>query len=237
MTTLFPTITQICEHTDRILWDAYDRSTGNHRQNRRGYLEFPQRCGVALRVSEQEARFAFVESICQKKFRYSVEVPTQKCYRFSGKSGKKQAAQTDLQVHEWGEDGVCNVEFKATRISPRANCKTKKPIYKDVEKLLREPVRGLWFHLFESVNRATIPNLLCVIAEQIRKVKVKYTDIDALGLTIHICVLRERFSLQKDVPLCLNYTDLIKHFGVEYRVSKGMLTEIHNLNGWCLTRE
>ena len=236
MKTLSQTITKVGKNADRIMWDAYDRSQGNHSQSRRGYLEFCRKRDGTLRVSEQEARFAFVESLCQENLSYSIEVPTTKIYNFSGESGEKLSAQTDLQVLDGGRHKVCNIEFKAHGITPRASCDTKKPIYKDVEKLLREPIWGLWFHLLKGVNKSTIPNLLCVIAEQIRKVKMKHSDIVAPGLTIHVCVLREKFSLQKDVPLSLKDADLLKHLGVEYRVSKEVLAEVRNPNGWCLTK-
>ena len=235
MKTLSQKVSKVCMLTDRIMWDAYDRSKESYPRRGTGCIEFSQKRDKALRVSEQEARFAFVESLCQENLRYSVEVPTTKRYRFSGESGNEKSAQTDLQVREWSKNRVYNVEFKSKGITPAASCKTKKPFYKDVEKLMREPRWGLWFHLFKGVDRSTIPHLLCVIAEQITRVKEVYTDIDAPGLTIHICVLRENFSLQKDVPLCLNDADLLEHLHVEYRVSNERLTRDRNLNGWCLT--
>lgn len=237
MQTLSQTITKVSMKADRIMWSAYDRSEGNHFQSRRGYLEFSRKRDGTLRVSEQEARFAFVESLCQENLSYSIEVPTTKIYNFSGESGEKLSAQTDLQVLEGRSNEICNIEFKANGITPKASCDTKKPIYKDIEKLLREPEWGLWFHLFKGVHRSTIPNFLSVIAEQIRKVKTKHSDIVAPGLTIHVCVLREKFSLQKDVPLCLNDAELAAHIHVEYRVSKNRLTKDRNLNGWCLIEE
>ena len=232
MKTFSQKVSKVCMLTDRILWDAYDRSKECHPRSGPGSLEFTRRRDKSIRVSEQEARFAFVESLCQENLRYSVEDPTTKLYRFSGETGNAQSAQTDLQVREWSRNNVCNVEFKSGGITPKAN--NKERIYKDVEKLLREPRCGLWFHLFEGVKRATIPNFLCVITEQVARVKEAYTDIDAPGLTIHICVLREKFSLQKNVPLCFKDADLAEHLRVEYRVSNKRLTKDRNLNGWCL---
>jgi len=227
-------VSKVCTLTDRIMWDAYAPSKESHSQSVTSCIEFSRKRDRAIRVSEQEARFAFVESLCRENLRYSVEVPTTKIYRFSGKSGDKQSAQTDLQVRDWNENGVCNVEFKSTGFTPDASHERKQKIYKDIEKLLREPWWGLWFHLLESVNRSTIPNLLCVIAEQIAKVKAVHTDLGAPGLTIHICVLREKFSLQKYVPLCLEDADLADHLHVEYRVSNNRLTKDRKLNGWSL---
>ena len=45
--------------------------------------------------------------------------------------------------------------------------RNKEKIYKDVQKLLREPVWGLWFHLLESADSKTIPSFLEVIREGI----------------------------------------------------------------------
>ena len=234
MKTFAQKVSRIRTLTDKITWDAYDRATEMNARKDIGYLEFSRRRDGDLRVSEQEARFAFVESLCQEGLGYSIEVPTMKRYRFEGESGNTQSAQTDLQIRDRRSNEICNVEFKSKGITLGASWDTKKPIYKDVEKLMREPTWGLWFHLLKGVNRSTIPNLLCVIAEQIAKVREAHMDLEAPGLTIHICVLREKFSLCKDVPLSLTDADIAKHLFVEYRVSNGKLTNRRILNGWCL---
>ena len=105
-----------------------------------GRLVFPQYRDKRLRVSEQEARFAFIEALCQGPLRYSVEAPTSKLYSFSGKTPR--SGQTDLQVHGVSEIGICNVEFKASA--------QKKGVYKDVQKLLREPVWGSGFIFWKA---------------------------------------------------------------------------------------
>ena len=113
-------IASACRRTDSLLWNAYARSK---RQPGEGRLVFPRyrtrdekkdQCiseQGALRVSEQEARFAFVEALSQSPFSYSVETPTSKGYSFSGM--KKLSAQTDLTVRDAsGRCRICNVEFK-----------------------------------------------------------------------------------------------------------------------------
>ena len=79
MKTLRPDISETCRRPDIGLWDAYVRSQreSEARGSGVGRLVFPRYRGEALRVSEQEARFAFVEALCQGPLRYSVEVPTQ----------------------------------------------------------------------------------------------------------------------------------------------------------------
>lgn len=208
-------ISEVCERTDRLLWDAYARSADNQLGgNRMGCLVFPRKRDNSLRVSEQEARFAFVETLLsQKSLRYSVEAPTSKTYSFTGK--KPISAQTDLQVHDLADVGVCNVEFKKGGISSSNNSEIHS-IYKDLEKLLREPFWGLWFHLIEGTDNSTIKHLTEVIAQQISKVQLKRNDVGAPGLTLHICLLRPGFSLQKMCRFILTMTSWSTIYDLAY---------------------
>ena len=244
-------ISSQCRRTDRLLWEAYARSECGSADTDRCRLLFPryrekeegekeQGGKRDLRVSEQGARFAFVEALCTAgQFRYSVETPTDKTYQFTGET-KEISAQTDLTVYDLQTRcRRCNVEFKAGGISPSAQERNKQKIYKDVEKLMRERVWGLWFHLLESAGSKTIPYFLEVIREGIRKVRDgKYKDdIQAEGLTIHVCVLKHGLSLQKDIPLSIIGDDskLEEHLYVALEVSKGEL-RVHRPNGWKLNQ-
>ena len=236
MKTLPSDISHACRHTDIILWDAYERSNGSQPGVfGEGRLVFPRyRDKDDLRVSEQEARFAFVEALCKGPFRYSVETPTSKCYQFTGETSL--SAQTDLAVHDaCGRCRICNVEFKAKGVSPSA--KDNFPIYKDMQKLLREPVWGLWFHLLESTDNSTINKILKVMTEKIRKVQCKFRDVEAPGLTLHLCVLRHGFSLQKDVPFPINDVQLTKDLCICLHVSQSELEKVQDQNGWKLHRK
>ncbi len=57
---------------------GYELSCDNQSENPAdGHLVFPSyRSKKGLRVSEQEARFAFVEALCREPLRYSIETPT-----------------------------------------------------------------------------------------------------------------------------------------------------------------
>ena len=239
MKTLHSDISSACRSADRFLWDAYARSDEKSQPGAlgEGRLVFPRyREKEDLRISEQEARFAFVEALCQGPFRYSVETPTDKLYKFTGKT--PISAQTDLAVHDAsGRSRICNIEFKEGGISPSMSDKGQDnfPIYKDIQKLLREPVWGLWFHLLESVNNSTICNFLSVIGQKVDKVKSDFGKcLDTPGLTLHVCVLRHGFSLQKDVPLSVSDDELKRHLCVDLSVDSKKLTKVENLNGWEL---
>ena len=155
-TTVPAGISSLCRRTDRLLWEAYGRSESRCVKTDRCRLLFPRyrekEDGTKgdLRVSEQGARFACVEALCTGgQFRYSVETPTDKLYQFTGET-RKISAQTDLTVYDRDTRGLCNVEVQGGR--NQCASKSKDSIFKDVEKLLREPVWGLWFHLLESAG-------------------------------------------------------------------------------------
>ena len=230
MKTLHSDISEVCKRADIGLWDAYARSVGSQPfGSGAGRLVFPQYRDKGLRVSEQEARFAFIEALSQGPLRYSVEAPTSKLYSFSGK--KSRSAQTDLQMHSVCERGICNIEFKASA--------QKKQVYEDIQKLRREPLWGLWFHLLDGINKCTISKFLSVMAEQIDRVQNDFGgDIESPVLTLHVCVLRHGFSIQQDVPFppsgAINVAELNKRLHVDLHVSRYELKEVRDLNGWTL---
>jgi len=228
-----------CSRADAGLWEAFTRShNGNASGASAGKLVFPDYRGGSLRVSEQEARFAFVEALCSGPLLYSVEAPTSKQYQFTGKSAL--SAQTDLAIFDNAKDRICNVEFKAKGVSPSA--KKHFPIYKDLQKLLREPLWGLWFHLLEAVNNSTINDLLTVMADEMEKVRVEFgKDVEAPGLMIHVCVLQHGFSIQRDVVLkggaIPKVEELRRLLQVDLKVSRSELLAVGNTNGWDLNTQ
>ena len=237
-TTVPAGISSLCRRTDRLLWEAYKRSESQPVETDRCRLLFPRyrekKDGTKgdLRVSEQGARFALVEALCTGgQFRYSVETPTDKLYQFTGEH--EESAQTDLTLYDLKRCRRCNVEFKAGGRSSRSNVFS---IHKDVQKLLREPVWGLWFHLLESTDNSTIPNFLEVIRDGIRQVRSgKYKkDISSQGLTVHVCVLKHGFSVHKDLPLTLDDAELCRQLKVDLEVSREKLLKVKRLNGWRL---
>jgi hypothetical protein len=237
-TTLYTDIIEACKRTDIGLWDAYARSGGGQAIGSGvGRLVFPRYRAKGLRVSEQEARFAFVEALSQGHLRYSVEAPTSKLYSFSGKT--PLSAQTDLQLYGESETGICNVEFKAKGVSSSAQDNFS--IYKDVQKLLREPLWGLLFHLLEGIDNSTIGKFLDVMVRQFAKVQSDFeSDVETPGLSLHICVLRHRFSIHKALPFSpggvIDISELGRQLSVDLHVSRSELREALYLNGWNLHR-
>ena len=116
-------------------------------------LLFPRYRKGEARISEQEARFCFA-AVAERgtEYRYSVETPTLETYSFTD-GGGRISAQTDLTL--WDLDGKnkeFNIEFKAKNPGDKS-------IDKDIEKLLKEKIDGVWFHLFENADSGTFPRL------------------------------------------------------------------------------
>jgi len=114
------------------LWNMVKHGQQPHGLSPR--LIIPAYRGGVHRISEQEARFAFVEALTGTSFYYSVETPTSETYCFTGANGNSRSAQTDLTLYGLVGDGLnelANVEFKCgTPVLPA--------IEKDIEKLIQE---------------------------------------------------------------------------------------------------
>jgi hypothetical protein len=228
-------IADLCEETDHILWNAYSNEETSHlifphyrlSEEDLGQSDMSNSEGK-IRVSEQEARFAFVKAICQGTLKYSIEVPTKKTYKFTtfNSDGKGRSAQTDLALLNCGRERICNIEFKSKGITDKS---TNEKIGKDIQKLLREKPYGLWFHILESSDNSTLSNLIKVISDCINDVRSNFTDIDSPGLSVHICVIKHAFSIHCDL------TEFhINNF--DYEVSRSLLKSGDNANGWRVYR-
>ena len=234
----FESIQSICWSTDDRLWDAYDRTIFDDRRApalcRLVFPRYSEQRGGQLRVSEQEARFAFAASLADGPFEYSVETPTQEGYQQTG--SKPLSAQTDLTLYEPGGGPLLNVEFKSKGASAAA--KSSFRIRKDVEKLLRESPPGLWFHLFERVDSTSIAKLLTVVAcELASELGQLAPDGSKKVLLFHICVLAQGFSIHKHVHLQSGVSSVVsisEHLLLKYRVSRDELLDVPDENGWLL---
>ena len=97
-----------------------------------------------IRVSEQESKVIAGIWLRRHHKPFSIETPTNEPYSFRGARG--QSALTDVTVYE--RDGVTrllNIELKAHQPEEES-------FRKDLEKLLREEVEGMWFHTLETAD-------------------------------------------------------------------------------------
>ena len=225
----------LCKKTDSMLWGSFDSATNMTCPNTEiSHLVFPANSaesGNVIRVSEQEARFAFVEAIVSSDYAYSAETPTSKLYLFSGES--ETSAQTDLSLYDNNITSILGIEFKSQGFSLERD--DRSGITKDIQKLLREPCDGLWFHVLGSTNNSTITNLFEVFKSDLLDMYKEYKDdIDDKVIIFHICVLKQGFSVYKMFEVnerSFTSSNLENFFKFDYCVSKGKEKTVNN-NGW-----
>ena len=162
-------IDAIIKETFIVLKDVYDHQKegyDNRPSGLRSRLIFPQYGDGETRLSEQELRFVFVETLnkycTDLNWFYSVETPTKYKYKFSDNGSKiapkldndsGQSAMVDLAIHDANLNRLALIEFKA--LNPDASC-----FAKDFVKLENEPDVLTYFLMFvKSHNKGTIDSL------------------------------------------------------------------------------
>jgi len=229
-------IERICQETDDRLWSAYLRSTGDNSDTlydpRLIFPVYSGRKDGTIRVSEQEARFVFTESLTTTPYYFSIETPTRQGYQLTGK--RKMSAQTDLTLYARNRQPVLNVEFKAKGFS--ASARNLSTIKKDLQKLLREPIAGMWFHILQSVDNSTLPKLFGAITKSLCETIEEFQrDIKKTQLIFHFCILKHHFSLHKHIVITSGNNlldELNGQFDFSYTVNRSSLIDVHNDNGW-----
>jgi hypothetical protein len=225
-------IERLAARTDGFLWSAAE-VTSNALPSSGKRLIFPVLHSGRLRVSEQEARFYFVQALEESPFVYSIESPTEKLYRQKGNAPSKAAFDTTVKDVE----GRCvvNCEFKCGGIS--VNRLNRMSVAKDLEKLLRDPGDGLWFHLLKAVNNSTLSYVLMIIGEELGRLRDEYrSEIQSKTLVMHICILRPRFSIHRAVALHpdLSHSELMEGFKCSYAVTRRELRNCSANHGWSV---
>ncbi|MCX8118377.1 MAG: hypothetical protein N3G78_10635 [Desulfobacterota bacterium] len=231
-TSLFKNLEKLAKQTDLLLWNAYDSAVRKTYNKVKSRLVFPTFANGKIRVSEQEARFFFIRALEDSPFLYSVETPTLRRYHQSGKSSSR--ASFDVTIRDYKTNSLLNCEFKFGGISPRR--KSSKSVAKDLEKLLRDPGDGLWFHLLEAVDNSTLLNVLTIIARDIKALLSRYpNEIDPKSLVFHISVLRQHFSIHKEVvlnPKADMEASLERQLNFTYKVTRNAILSVQGKNEW-----
>ena len=143
-------------------------------------LIFPRYRSGKIRVSEQEARFAFANEVeNQDKYLYAIEVPTSKRYSGFSKdpavhessSNEGRSGSIDLSLYNSNNGKpFINIEFKSGQ--PR-----QASITKDILKLAYEPHKyGIFFHILEHSNGGTVDSLLKKINISFHTLKEKLSQ-------------------------------------------------------------
>jgi len=206
-----------------------------------------------IRVSEQEARFAFCQVFEQERhgLYYSIETPTENKYSFSNNSGELivgsgQSAQSDMSIFSLTNSGfnqIINVEFKAKNVEIAH-------IKKDFLKLLAEQQDGLFFHLIESVNSGTLTTgysndktkdqkgiltKYFISMDELKSNKKNEIINESWFLFFSICILSPEKYLITKVFKKSDFKNIKDFFDLQYSVSKGIIDfkdELKKSNPW-----
>lgn len=132
-------------------------------------LIFPTYRNKEVRVSEQEARFAFANEISKNDIEglyYSIEVPTKKRYKdfktkpkvFESDSKEGRSGSIDLSLYDKEsiikQKPIVNIEFKAGQPEQAS-------ITKDILKLAFEQHKfGVFFHVLKHSDGGTLGSLI-----------------------------------------------------------------------------
>jgi len=240
----------LCRRTDEVLWNSYRFALGVPDAPWPRVM-FPLK-GHERRVSEQEARFAFVAALLAdadaEPWAFAAEVPTRLSYRFAqrGSGVKAQRALTDLALYRHAHDEpALAVEFKSGGRSGKSEM--DESIRKDVAKVLAEQPDALWFHVVRSVNNATLQGLLRTLDAAISRLSnpFKLSAYLAPGKTVeprsktiafHICVLNP--DMTASIHRVLDYVPgkpKGDFFTIETTATRTSL-EIADGQGWSVYR-
>jgi len=178
MTRELDVIDELCLPLAVRLWAMYANDESGPR------LILPSKRDASLRVSEQESKILLCEVLEDSPWYYSIEAPTSQTYRQSG--SRDLSARTDLAVYSSraANDRVLNVELKAH--SPNVES-----FRKDLEKLARERVEGLWFHTLLDVNSQTMPTMFAKVKNAFSLIG-EHTVAGDHQITFAFCVLKRR---------------------------------------------
>jgi len=181
-------VIELCEECSKILYRSFNCKI-------KSLLFFPKKNNNSVRVSEQEARFAFVEALFKKNYgyKYCIETPTKKAYKFSdGKPRQDDAGQSaliDLSLSKNKE--LIHIEFKEG--NPREDAITK-----DIVKLCHEDVeKAVWFHLLKNSDLGTLRSIFDKFISAFHHIdKFKKKEI-----YFHIYILEKELSFSKKLNL------------------------------------
>ena len=189
------------------------------------HLIFPQKRQGEVRVSEQESKILFCGWLNNSRLLHSVETPTLEtyCQQPQRPEGNKAlSARTDLTLWDTFNGELqpwVNIELKAH------NCELES-IRKDLEKLLRENVDGIWFHTLEKANSTTFRSLFSKFAAAFHKVKTHYATSNRDYL-FAFCVLNPNFLVSR----MISFNGNPDHNGHEIESAFGDLVR-PRLTGW-----
>lgn len=177
-TSLADELTQIVVSLARHLWSVHRDDPAGPR------LLMPSKRDNSIRISEQESKILFCQLLEATHWFYSVETPTAKTYVQSGR--KPRSAWNDISLYE-----NRNTQSRIVNIELKAHNPKEEDIRKDLEKLVREGVDGVWFHTLRTVNKRTIESLFNKFRSAFRGIET-YLQGQVHFIIFAFCILETR---------------------------------------------
>ena len=156
-------------------------------------LVFPITRDEKQRVSEQEARLLFLQHVEKDgEFLYSIETPTTKAYKFSGKNERSG----NIDVCLYGKEDrkrKHHIEFKA--LNPK-----QASFSKDFEKIFgdEEGLTNYFIHALVKTDSGTIRNIEKKYNEAVKNAIAENTDFKSC-LVIFLCDMGNKEITRYDV--------------------------------------
>jgi len=169
------------------LWDMVEDSP------ERPHLIFPGYRDGRVRISEQESKTLFANILEGSRWFYSVETPTAQTYVQSGTT--PLSARTDISLYD-----NSNLSSKLVNIELKAHNPSKESFRKDLEKLVREEINGLWFHTIENCNQRTLPSIFDKITKAFVDLK-PYLKGKHRIILFAFCVLDSKETIFKMIAI------------------------------------
>ncbi len=156
-------------------------------------LIFPKYRDGRVRISEQESKTLFTNTLEESHWFYSVETPTAQTYVQSGTT--PLSARTDISLYD-----NANLSSKLVNIELKAHNPHKESFRKDLEKLVREEIHGLWFHTIENCNKRTLPSIFNKITKAFVDIK-PYLKGKHRIILFAFCVLDSKETIFKMIAI------------------------------------
>lgn len=136
------------------------------------------------RISEQESKVLFCQVLEASGWYYSVETPTRAAYQQRGQT--PMAALLDLTMYQ-----APDARVRAANIELKAHTATGESFRKDLEKLIREGLPGLWFHTLKNADRRTLPTIFKKVQSAVESLE-GYLVGEKHVIVFVFCVLERR---------------------------------------------
>ena len=183
----------LCLPVAELLWAIHGSADTGPR------LIFPFKRNDSDRVSEQESRVLMCQVLEKSDLYYSVETPTRERYQHLGQSDRSASIDLTVYASRTAADRLINVELKS-------GTPAVVEIHRDLEKLVREGIGGLWFCTIERANRSTIATVIAHIREALELVN-EHADVAEHSITLALCILSDRVLLTANLQLSPNTAD------------------------------